>query len=61
MDINIKELIHSIYEQQKVIIFTRRLIRVMEADGIDTKEQKKKIEEAEKEITRLQKILSKKY
>lgn len=61
MNDSVKELIRSIYECQKRIIITRRLIRDMEAEGMDTEKQREEILGWEKEISKFQKILRKKY
>lgn len=58
---NIKELISSIYECQKRIIFTRKLIGELINNGMKTSVQEEEIRELEKKITEFQKVLKKKY
>jgi hypothetical protein len=61
MDFNAKKLIRAIFELQKKIIITRRLMRDMAVDGMDDTVQREEIAEAEKEISKFQKELRKKY
>jgi predicted RNase H-like nuclease (RuvC/YqgF family) len=60
-DININDLVSSIYECQKKIIMNKRFIRELDNEGSDTARLKVEVFQLERKIEEFQKQLRRKY